>query len=301
VQAGFIEPVELVAGEILVVEGDIILEGGGFQDWSSLRLGMFYSDSAGTVAIDSVLDSSYVWTGVESHHSGYLFLPHSGTNTIPTWSGTAGTYGAIANGTWLSTNTGTGYVLGDYVQVPAGAVAGAGTYEFKMGVQLLANGTADVRMQLMNGDDYVWEASAIDANSPLATTKFNCVCFAINNTTTTAMRLEAVKVTKPAEHIVLDVQAEVSDLIPTQYTLEQNYPNPFNPTTTIKFGLPRNSEVKLVIYDVLGQVAAEFAKKAMNAGYHEITFDASHLSSGIYFYKLEAGDFVNVKKMMLLK
>jgi hypothetical protein len=300
VRGGF-DPVELKENEILVLEGDIELVGGGFQDWSSLRLGLFYSDSAGTVTQDPALDSSYVWTGVETHHSGYLFSPHSGTNAIPTWSGTEGTYGAIIDGNWISTNTGTGYVLGTKTQVPAGAVAGAATYAFKMGVQLLEDGTIDLRMQLMNGDDYVWEISTIDANDPLATTKFNCVCFAINNTTTTAMHLKNVEVTKPDEWFILDIEQEVFDLIPTVYSLSQNYPNPFNPSTTIKFGLPKNSEVKLVVYDVLGQVVAQLAKKDMTAGYHTVTFSASRFSSGIYFYRIEAGDFVKTKKMMLLK
>ena len=300
VRGGF-DLVELTEGEVLVVEGDIELEGGGFEDWSSLRLGMFYGDSAGTVETDPALDTSYVWTGMETHHSGYLFLPHSGTNDIPTWSGTAGTYGAVTDGNWISTNNGTGYVLGEKVQVPAGVAAGAATYHFQMGVELLADGTVDVRMQLRNGDDYIWEASTIDANDPLATTNFNSVCFAINNTTTTAMHLQNVKVTKPDEHIVLDMEHEVFDLIPTQYSLGQNYPNPFNPSTTIKFGLPKNSEVKLVVYDVLGQVVAELAEKEMNAGYHEVTFSASRFATGIYFYRIEAGKFVSVKKMLLLK
>ncbi len=302
VRGGFYNPVELKEGQVLIIKGDLVLEGGGFQDWSSLRLGMFYSESAGTTVQDSLLDSSWVWTGTEGNHSGYLFLPHSGSNDIPTWSGTPGTYGAIVDGNWISTNTGTGYVLGTPLQVPSGAVAGAAKYAFQMGVQALEDGSFDVRMQLRNGDNYIWEAYAIDANNPLATNKFNCICFAINNKTTTAMTLEAVQVTKTQQHIVLGIdEPNRVEKIPTEYTLSQNYPNPFNPSTTIKFGLPAQSDVKLVVYDVLGRVVAELQNKKMSAGYHEVMFNASSFSSGIYYYRIEAGDFVEVKRMLLLK
>jgi hypothetical protein len=89
--------------------------------------------------------------------------------------------------------------------------------------------------------------------------------------------------------------------LPTAFALSQNYPNPFNPATTIEFSLPQSSEVKLVVHDLAGRVVAELAAGNFAAGYHKIHFDASRLASGVYFYKLEAGSFTNVKKLMLLK
>jgi hypothetical protein len=89
--------------------------------------------------------------------------------------------------------------------------------------------------------------------------------------------------------------------IPTAFALSQNYPNPFNPITTIEFALPRNSEVKLVVYDLAGRVVTELAKGNFIAGYHKVVFDAANLGSGIYYYRLKAGDFVSVKKLTLLK
>ena len=192
------------------------------------------------------------------------------------------------------------YVLGDKVSHDAG-VANAGSYDFQIGLQLLEDGTYDVRMQIKKGSDYIWEAHAIDNTSPLPATKFNSVCFAINNSAITAIHLEAVEVTKTEQPIVLDIATEPTSGLPTVYSLSQNYPNPFNPSTTIKFGLPQNSKVKLVVYNVLGQIVAKVAEKDMNAGYHTVTFNASKFSTGVYFYRLEAGDFVQVKKMMLLK
>ncbi len=85
------------------------------------------------------------------------------------------------------------------------------------------------------------------------------------------------------------------------FMLYQNYPNPFNPTTTITFELLEESLVKLVVVNTLGQIVATLADEYRSAGSHNIIFDASHLSSGVYFYKLSADDFTSTKKMILLK
>ena len=89
--------------------------------------------------------------------------------------------------------------------------------------------------------------------------------------------------------------------IATSYSLSQNFPNPFNPTTSINFSLPKDGLVKLVVYDVLGKEAATLVNAEKTAGNYEVTFDASKLTSGVYFYKLTSGDFTNVKKMLLVK
>jgi len=85
------------------------------------------------------------------------------------------------------------------------------------------------------------------------------------------------------------------------FALFQNYPNPFNPTTTIRFALPVESRVKINIYNSLGQLVETLADKDMKAGYHEINFNASGLASGVYFYKLTSGNFVETRKMLLMK
>jgi len=92
-----------------------------------------------------------------------------------------------------------------------------------------------------------------------------------------------------------------SELLPTKYSLEQNYPNPFNPSTKIRFSLPERSEVTLEIYNVIGERVSELLHGTLNVGHHEIEFRNSNLSSGIYFYRLNAGNFSEVKKMILLK
>ncbi len=88
---------------------------------------------------------------------------------------------------------------------------------------------------------------------------------------------------------------------PNRFALEQNYPNPFNPSTTIKFQLAKSSFVKLTVFDVLGRQVESLVNDNKEAGYYEVNFDASKFASGLYFYKIEAGDFVETKKMMLIK
>lgn len=89
--------------------------------------------------------------------------------------------------------------------------------------------------------------------------------------------------------------------LPDGYSLENNYPNPFNPSTTISFGLPEVTYVSLKIYNAIGQEVASLINRQMEAGKHSIDFNADELNSGIYFYKLEAGSFVQTRKMVLLK
>jgi hypothetical protein len=88
---------------------------------------------------------------------------------------------------------------------------------------------------------------------------------------------------------------------PVQFSLEQNYPNPFNPSTTISFGIATDSKVMLRLFDVTGQEIMTLVNKEMKAGRHQVEFNASNLNSGVYFYKLEAGNFSSIKKMMLIK
>ncbi|HZW40646.1 MAG TPA: T9SS type A sorting domain-containing protein, partial [Ignavibacteriaceae bacterium] len=85
------------------------------------------------------------------------------------------------------------------------------------------------------------------------------------------------------------------------YSLSQNYPNPFNPSTKIKYTLPKQGLVTIKVFDVLGKEITQLVYEEKPSGEYEIEFDGSSLSSGIYFYQIQAGDYFNTKKMVLMK
>jgi hypothetical protein len=104
----------------------------------------------------------------------------------------------------------------------------------------------------------------------------------------------------PPHSIVASAETGESG-IPVAFLLYQNYPNPFNPTTTIRYGLPQRSPVTLTIYNMLGQQVALLQNGEQGAGYHEVKFDARNLGSGVYFYRLHAGDFVETRRLLLVR
>jgi len=107
----------------------------------------------------------------------------------------------------------------------------------------------------------------------------------------------------PAEPLRLDLTPDESMMeeLPSEYSLSSNYPNPFNPTTTIPYALPEGVAVRLVVYDVLGRKVTTLVDGKQEAGRYEVVYDASRLATGLYFYRLEAGAFTQVRKMLLLR
>ncbi|MBK7104210.1 MAG: T9SS type A sorting domain-containing protein [Ignavibacteriae bacterium] len=118
-----------------------------------------------------------------------------------------------------------------------------------------------------------------------------------------------LNITEPTNHINFDntiTNVKDSKVLPEKYSLEQNYPNPFNPTTKIKYTIQSNlknstTNVKLVVFDILGREVKTLINEKQKSGNYEIIFNARNLASGAYFYKLDAGNFTQVKKMILLK
>jgi hypothetical protein len=99
---------------------------------------------------------------------------------------------------------------------------------------------------------------------------------------------------------VLSVEA-IDNNIPASFELSQNFPNPFNPSTTINYHIPESGNVKIAVYDVLGNLVEEIINEYQNAGNYKFDFDASHLSSGVYVYQLITNNFISSKKMTLIK
>ncbi len=105
---------------------------------------------------------------------------------------------------------------------------------------------------------------------------------------------------RPLSEMITSVEGLPTDL-PTHFSLKQNYPNPFNPSTTISYDLPRKSQVRLAVFNALGQQVASLVDGEQQAGYYDVRFFGSGLASGAYFYRLQAGNFVETKRLLLLK
>jgi hypothetical protein len=94
---------------------------------------------------------------------------------------------------------------------------------------------------------------------------------------------------------------QLSEILPTEFALMQNYPNPFNPSTTIRYDVPKETNVTLKIYDIMGREVAELVNQRHDAGAYQIAWNANGMTSGVYFYRISAGDFTSVRKLILMK
>ncbi|MBZ0202511.1 MAG: T9SS type A sorting domain-containing protein [Ignavibacteria bacterium] len=116
-----------------------------------------------------------------------------------------------------------------------------------------------------------------------------------------SVKIDGIRITRSwGEAVFIGINI-ISTEIPSSFDLSQNYPNPFNPVTNINFSIPKSGYVKLVVYDMMGRVAAELVNGNYSAGTYKVDFDASKLSSGTYFYKINTDEFTLVKKMTLVK
>ena len=287
----------------VLVTGKFELVGGGFEEYNSLAIGLMNNNDLKT----------------DVSQTGYLLFPHSGNNPSQPWGLTKmATVGAVVNNPWLATSgtwtpgvslgTTQNYTLSNNFQQPAGALATAGVYNFQFSIGLLASGNKEIRYLIQKSDNkYAFGGIIEDKQSPALVTKFNTINFALSNSKTTAFKISDLMVdlgkpiTIPAQFAKQTQELVATTSLPIEYALNQNYPNPFNPTTNIEFALPQAGNVKLVVYDILGKEVATLVESNMNAGYHRVNFDASKLASGVYVYRLTAGNFVSSRKLMLMK
>jgi len=138
--------------------------------------------------------------------------------------------------------------------------------------------------------------TTITSNSVWDLTKVKVLVFIQNKSTKEVLQSESISY---SEFGITSVEDE--NIISNTFKLEQNYPNPFNPTTNINYTLPSNQYVRLAIFDILGNEVDLLVDGTKPGGDNNITFDASNLSNGVYYYQLKAGDLIQTKKMILLK
>jgi hypothetical protein len=223
------------------------------------------------------------WSAVNTPFSLFSQMVEIGTSLF------AGT----SSGVFLSTNNGASWTaastgLPTYNAIRA--LAFSGNYLFA--------GTSGVFLSTNNGTS--WTA----VNNGLTNTGVRCL--AVSGTNLFAGTDGDGVWRRPLSEMITDVQQTTTQLL-EKYSLSQNYPNPFNPSTTISYSIPERSNVRLSIFNTLGQNISEMVNEVRDAGSYEQSFDASQLSSGIYFYRIEAASvsnsktFVETKKMVLMK
>ena len=142
-----------------------------------------------------------------------------------------------------------------------------------------------------------WDASYMQSGNVLLRDGTLHMWYSASSLSTSEYRWSIGHATAPAFVEAADRQHGV----PVSFTLGQNYPNPFNPSTTIRYSLPSRSLVTLTVFNTLGQQVATLVQGEQEAGYHEVQFDGSGLASGVYVYRLQAGDFVQSLKLTLLR
>ena len=152
------------------------------------------------------------------------------------------------------------------------------------------------------GDDFKIRVRVTDSSSPRQfVTSGELQVRILSSTEGSCSDDELGKMESDAETLASDADLlEGEQSIPETYALRQNFPNPFNPSTEILFDLPEDAMVSLVVYDVLGREVARLVQQELRAGTHRAQFDAGNLPSGIYFYRIQAGDFSHIHRMVLL-
>ncbi len=120
------------------------------------------------------------------------------------------------------------------------------------------------------------------------------------NNSTYWIKSGAINGSPNANDVVSNIN-QINNDVPTQFSLEQNYPNPFNPSTIIRYSIPVEGKVKIKIFDILGREVSTLLDRNHKAGNYSIEFDGSNLSSGIYFYRLRCGNFIETMKMIFLR
>jgi hypothetical protein len=217
-------------------------------------------------------------TGLTS--TGVYAFAVSGANLF------AGTWGG---GVFLSTNNGTSW-----------SAANSGLTNTKV-IRLAVSGTnlfagtygGGVFLSTNNGTS--WQA--VNTGLPATT---NVFALTVSGTNVFAGTDTAGIWRRPISEMITSVDPATSEL-PRGFLLQQNYPNPFNPTTVVSYQLPVVSDVKLIVYDLLGRELAVLVKERKAPGSYEVKLDGSNLASGVYFYRLKAGTFVQTRKILLLR
>ena len=254
----------------------------GSNIFAGTHIGVFLSSNNGTswTAVDSGLTNPYINA-----------LAVSGTNLFAG----AGELNRADGGVFLSTNNGTSWTAVDS-GLPnvhgVSSLAVMGTNLFAAVTPVDSPAAVGVCLSTNNGTSWSVASRCLRCGG-------HVTALAVSGTNLFAGTSDNGVWRRPlSEMVAVD---ENKATLPERFSLEQNYPNPFNPSTNIKFELPRTSQVNLSVFDILGHEVSVLVNERRDEGVHEVTFDGFGLASGVYLYRLQAGDFISTKKMSVLK
>jgi Secretion system C-terminal sorting domain len=271
-------------------------------------------------------DNGTSWTQTSFNNQNVRSMAVNGNNIYVGSGNTPGT------GVYLSTDNGTSWIQTPLNNLPvlSLAVNGSNVFAGPFGIspsgiyKSTNNGTSWSQTSLNNVDVY---SLAVNGNNVFAGTIDYGVYVSTDNGTSWTQRIEGLSTSNTivfdlcllSNYIfagigyggnmgvyrrslgeVTSIQT-VSNELPNKFSLLQNYPNPFNPNTQIRFIIPNPSFVKLVVYDIMGREVTSLVNEQLNTGVYEIDWNASNYPSGVYYYKLIAGDYTETKKMVLVK
>ena len=243
---------------------------------------------------------NYIFAGIGE--SGVFYSTNNGSNWIQTSFNnhtaqaltTIGNNifaGTIGYGVYLSTNYGANWTQTTLNDKTVYSLAASENNIFA-GIYYISTGSGGVFLSTNNG------ANWINKNQGFTVIPSVVALLTANNYIFAGTYEHSAWRRTYSEILVIN---KISKIVPVKCSLKQNYPNPFNPTTTIRYEIPKNSSVKLVIFDVLGREVETLVDEKQTAGTYEATFNASQYSSGVYFYKLTTDNFSETKKMLLIK
>jgi GH35 family endo-1,4-beta-xylanase len=303
-RCNFAASVALGIGDSLTVNGTVSFTVGELAGGVT-RFGVFNNNG------NTGFDSSGVWTfsngtATATGYSGYLVGVPANNGGITNWIGggtTPASIGGFKSGksnAWYSTQSSADVGLGG-----TGAVAGpinGGSFDFTITLHRAAENHMDIAAGFVKeGGGFSYSAVAADTGintgGTISTSAFNSFGFFTNQFSS----VSRLAFTGFMVHSSVVNVSKGSTVLPQTFALSQNYPNPFNPTTVISYRLPVMSRVSMGIYDILGRRIASLVDEVKLAGSYSVIFDASALSSGVYFYRIQAALYTETKKLVVLK
>lgn len=207
----------------------------------------------------------------------------------------------------IDTNVNVNFVITEdnivYNQTGNGSCPGSSTFIHKWVTRNIVNGALGEALSTGHWAQGVVKTKSWTTTLDASWVWYNCEAHIITyfySGSLSALYSFVLNTKKVGVNIVTGAEHQ-GNTVPANYILKQNYPNPFNPTTNIHFSIPKDGNVSLKIYDMLGNEITTYFNEFMKAGFYNVEFDGSKLSSGVYFYKLTAGNFSETKKMVLAK